>query len=207
MEVKYFDDALVNSALTSPTTAEGAEHDPPTSNCLNAVTQGDGQSNRDGRKYQIKNTFVSGNINVAPLVNQTAVPPATMCYVALVLDKQTNSAQLSSESVFTNISENAICAANMMREMEFTSRFQVLDAVQIKFDATNVAYDGTNMETGGAIVPFKLSSSKLIEVLSTTGGGGGVGSIVDNSLHIIAYCNSTTLVPKISYNSRIRFVG
>jgi len=204
IELKFADSALVAAALTAPTNAAGGEFDPATLLALNSIAQGDGESQRDGKQICVKSCYVTGNVVIPPLADQTAGTTVPQIFVALVLDKQSNGAQLNSEDVFVNPGANAIVAASPLRNLEYTSRFQVLDSVLIEPRMIAASYDGTNIETFGMVCPFKLSSnSEFITNYSDT--TAVIANIVDTSLHIVAF--STATGPTLSYNSRVRFVG
>jgi len=207
IELKYVDYALVNSALAAPTDASSGEKDPATALALNAIQQGDGEQQRDGKQVAVKSCYVTGVIDCPALVNQTTGKNVPTIYVALVLDKQTNAAQADSELVFTNPGASAILAASPLRNMQYTSRFEVLDSVCLEIEQPQVAYDGTNLETAGSRTPFKLSWTGDL-MTQFIGTGATIASIQDNSLHVIAYAGpDLTAAPVISYNSRVRFVG
>ncbi len=206
IERKFYDTSLVAAALTAPTDSSGGEHDESTTICLNSMTQGDGESQRDGRKATIQSTFVKGFIDVPRQINQTAGDGASKVYIALVLDTQTNGAQLNSEDVFTNDSANATLAASPLRQMQFTQRFRILDTAEMVFQGPNIAYDGTNLEQQGEQQAFHLSSNLEFST-QYSGTTESVANITDNSLHIIAFTNNVGLAPTISYNARVRFVG
>lgn len=205
IELKYKDSSLVAHALVSPTDAAGGEADPATLLALNAIAQGDSEQERDGKQVCVKSCFVTGLVNVPPLANQTAGGSIPWTYVALVLDKQTNGAQLNSEDVFTNPGASAVTAAAVLRDLQYTSRFQVLDSVVIEPKMIAASYDGTNIEAFGTVCPFKLSWSGelMTNYTSTT---AVVANIQDTSLHIIAY-TSPAVGSTLSYNARVRFVG
>jgi len=207
IELKYVDYALVNSALTAPTDATAGEFDPAVALALNAIAQGDGEQQRDGKQVQIKSCYVNGVVDLPPLVNQTTAKNIPTVFIALVLDKQTNAAQAQSELVFTNPGASAITAATPLRNMQYTSRFEVLDSCLLSFQQPQVSYDGTNLEQAGSRTPFKLSWSGEM-MTQYVGTGATVASIQDNSLHIVAFAGpDLTAAPVISYNSRVRFVG
>ncbi len=173
---------------------------------MNSITQGDGESQRDGRRCTIQSAFVKGLIHSPPQPNLTAGQNASKVYVCLVLDTQTNGAQLNSEDVFKNDSVNAFLAASPMRNMQFTQRFRILDTFEGSLMNPNQAWDGTNLEQQGLNLPFQLSSNLQFSS-QYSGTTETVANITDNSLHIIAFCNSTTLGLLLSYNARVRFVG
>ncbi len=206
IERKFYDTSLVGFALTAPTDSTGGEHDQSATICMNSIVQGDGESERDGRKATIQSAYVWGNIRVAPIANPTAGVVSMTCYVALVLDTQTNGAQLSSEQVFKNDSANAFLAANPMRNMQFTQRFRILDTATVTIDQLQMAWNGANMEASGMSFPFKLSSNVVFST-QYSGTTETVANITDNSLHIIAFTSSVGAAPLLDYNARIRFVG
>lgn len=207
IELKYVDYALAGQVLVAPTDATGGEVDPATALALNAIAQGDGEQQRDGKQAAIKSCYVTGVVDLPALANQTAGKDLPTVFVALVLDKQTNAAQLSSENVFTNPGASAILAASPLRNMQYTSRFEVLDSCLLEFSPNMITWDGTNIESGGSRAPFKLSWTGEL-MTQYVGTGATVAAIQDNSLHLIAYVGpSVTSAPVISYNSRVRFVG
>jgi len=206
VELKYKDTSLVSGALVAPTNGAGGECDPtPTLLCLNPIAQGTSAQERDGKQICIKSCFVSGVVDVPVLANQTAGSVSPMVYVALVLDKQTNAAQLNSEDVFTNPGASAVTAAMPLRDLQYTSRFQVLDSVCIEPKMIAASYDGTNIEAFGTRVPFKLSWSGDI-ITNYVGTNAVIASIQDHSLHIVAFTGPATGAT-LSYNARVRFVG
>jgi len=207
IELKYVDYAIANVALVAPTACAGCEFDPATALSLNAIAQGDGEQQRDGKQVCLKSCYVTGTIDCPPLINQTAGASSPTVFIALVLDKQTNAAQLNSEDVYTNPSGSALTAANPLRDLQYSSRFQVLDSCVVELPPPQITYDGTNIETAGTRAPFKLSwtGELMTQYILTT---AAIGAIQDNSLHIVAFTGpDLTTAPVISYNSRCRFVG
>jgi len=205
IELKYKDSALVSHALVAPTDAAGGEADPATLLALNAIAQGDGEQERDGKQVCLKSCYVTGFVDVPALANQTAGGVVPTAYIALVLDKQTNAAQLNSEDVFTNPGASAVTAASPLRDLQYTSRFQVLDSVCIEPKMIAASYDGTNIEAFGTRVPFKLSWSGDI-ITNYVGTNAVIASIQDHSLHLVAF-TGPAVGATLSYNSRVRFVG
>jgi len=206
-ELKFVDTSLVDSAITAPTDATGGEKDPATVLCLNPIAQGDGQSERDGRQCLMKSCYVTGIVSEPASADNADAQAGGCYYVALVQDMQTNGAQLNSEDVFTNPGAAAKTAPLVLRDLQFASRFRVLDSVLLHEPNKYAFTDGTATGTiSGFHLPFKLSWSGEIPV-TFTATTANVTSISDNSLHIIAYCSTTSGTPVISYNSRVRFVG
>ncbi len=209
VELKFYDQLLIGSALTAPSDATGGEHDPSATILLNTVTQGDGESQRDGRKLTMRSIYIDGQVNVGSQSSKNTADEGTQVFIALVLDTQTNGATIVSENVFKNVGANTITAAMPMRNLKFTKRFKVLAVRHFKMQNTAIANDTGS--TGGVIIAgltqrFKIYKRLNVEV-NYSGTSETVANIVDNSLHLIAWCSSVTLVPKISYGSRLRFQG
>lgn len=214
VELKYLDAPKAATALTAPTDASGGEMDPSSvvTGCLSAPAQGDGPTNRDGSKIVMKRIYVTGTILVGAQAAQAAADIVPSILICLVLDKQTNGQQLNSEDVFVNQNASANTATNPQRNMSFTNRFEVLKTVQFMLPQPYAFNDAaTTAAQGGISKPFKLKKSFGLEGLRvqfTTGGTtADVANVIDNSLHIIAFCSSANLAPSIQYNSRMRFVG
>ncbi len=205
IELKFADLGLSASALTVPADASGGEHDPSTDN-LAGIAQGDGESQRDGRRCVIKSVFVNGQINIPAQVNQTAADAAASFFIALVWDKQTNGSTINSEDVFVNPAGVAATAASPLRNLQFISRFQVLATRRFDIQSPEMVWDGTNVEQGGRVRKFAIYKKLEIPV-NHTGTTAAIASVSDNSLHIVGYTTSTGMVPTISYSSRVRFVG
>lgn len=210
MTQKFYDTAVVSTAIGAPPDASGGEVDPATVLTISAPARGDTEQDRDGDRMIIKSAYVNGVIRVPAQTDQTAADVAGIVYVALVLDTQTNGAQLNSEDVFTNPSGNATTAASLLRNLQYTSRFKVLSSVKLALEQPNMVYDGTNIEQGGVVRHFTLSYNGDIPVqFLSTASGAGVAGVVNNSLHVIAFSDTSavTTAPTIAYNARIRFQG
>lgn len=209
MELKFRDYGY-NAAIATASDCTGGEADPFEA-CLNGISQGDGQSNRDGRKYTIKSVNVKGTVRITAQTNETTAITVPSIFIALVQDKQTNGAQLNSEDVFVNPSAQTGTAAAPFVNLEFQSRFNILKTVHLssKDFAGNAsaAYDGTNLEYQGCFADFSLYKAFSGLQVTCTGTTGNIASIMDNSLHIIAFSTNSDMTPLLTYNSRVRFMG
>jgi hypothetical protein len=207
IEKKFYDVSLGAAVLTAPLDASGGEHNPSATLTLNTVAQGDGESNRDGRQISMDSIYVKGNIFIDLTANQTASVQAGIVFVALVLDTQTNGAALNSEDVFKNQSGSSRLAASPLRNLQFTSRFKVLEQFQATLKDPQSVYDGTNIERDGFDVPFTFYKKLAGLKVTYSGTTAAISNIIDNSLHIIAYTTSTDLTPLLYYQARLRFRG
>ncbi len=206
IEVKFYDTALVGATLTAPTDATAGEHNPSATLNFCTMAQGDGESQRDGRKALVKSVYVTGMISVAALINQTALKEQPVVYIALVHDKQTNGAQIVSEEVFANPAGSNITATSPLRNLQHSSRFTVLDRTTVILPQQEASYDGSNLELGGTMTPFMLSWKGAMPI-TYDGTTSAVANITDNSIQLIAWCNTVGQIPLLSYNARTRFVG
>jgi hypothetical protein len=206
IERKFYDTAKVASNITAPSDASGGEQDPATVLCVSAPSQGTGESQRDGRNIQAKSINVKGIIKVNKQGAQTSTDDWPIAYVALVLDKQSNAAQLNSEDVFINPGGQAILATSPFLNLENQQRFQVCATKTIVLRPSSVAGVSASLEQSGYSVPFSLFK-KVNTKINFNGTDAGIASVTDNSYHIIAYCSDTSVGPQLSYNCRMRFYG
>lgn len=209
IEVKYYDTSLVASAIPNVADASSGEKNPSATICLNSITQGDGEQQRDGRKATMKSIYINGRVNIPRQTTQALADDGTNIIICLVKDTQTNGALLNSEDVFANPSASALLGSSLFRNLKFTKRFQVLASVKLTFGNMNMVNDTGatgNTNQSGTTQTFsmykKLGFSTLYSAATET-----IANITDNSLSMIAYCDNGELAPTISYNSRLRFVG
>lgn len=183
----------------------GAECDPAARDSLNALARGDTQSDRDGRQATMTSLYLQGFIEMLPINDSTSPYAGHVVRIMVVLDKQTNGAQLDSEKVFTlPIGGNM---PNVMRNLEYVERFDVLmdKTLTINIPSSGPsAGPSSGMDVNGAIVPFKFYK-KLDLTCSYQGNNAVILNQVDQSLHVIAFTNDSTCF--LRYTSRVRFMG
>ncbi len=148
-ELKFYDTKLVDGALTAPSDASGGEHDPSATIVLNSVVQGDGEQQRDGRKMTMKSLYINGLVIVAAQAGQTAGENGSTCFIAVVIDTQTNGATIISEQVYKNVMANARGAAAPMRNLEFSTRYRILGTKVLSLNNPNQVNDTGS--TGGFV--------------------------------------------------------
>lgn len=207
IELKFYDASLINDSLSAPADATGGEHDPSATVLMNTVTQGNGEEQRDGRQIVMKKISIKGVVTVPVQTNQTATDESATVFIALVLDTQTNGATINSEDVYTNKGANAATAASIFRNLQNVKRFQILKTVNLHLPHVEGVWDGTNIEFSGYKKPWQMHVNLGNISVNYTASTETVANISDNSLHLIAFANTTGLNPSISYNSRLRFVG
>lgn len=213
LEKKFFDTFLIDRALTAPTDASGGRCDPASVDCLNAVAQGDGEQQRDGRQINMQSITIKGVLSFPPTGVTSTVRQAPSVFIALVMDVQTNGAPCISEDIWTNPSGDAELAASCFLNLENSQRFRVLKTVHLgpadfqmgpAFSGIQGAWGFCGMQVpwsmyvdlGGERVNFITSQSTSV-----------IAAIADNSLHVIAYTNETDYAIQLQYNARLRFMG
>lgn len=201
VEYKYID--LNRGGLAIPNTWVGGEMDPAVALCLNACVQGTDVSDRDGSKIVLKRIDISGQVYRAAAAAVAAGRAASYITVALVLDTQTNGAQLNAEDVYSTNGVDAYAR----RVIEYSQRFKVLwKGSFILQDDMSWNDAAATAGVGGVARKFEIHKKMDLPVQYITGAGAGtIADIRDNSLHMIAA--STGALDLIEYNSRVRFVG
>lgn len=210
IEKKFLDTSRADGAVGTAAACTGGEVDPAGSGCtgcLSVPAQGDGEQNIDGKKYVIDSLIIKGYVRTGAETTE-APTESNKVFVAVVLDTQTNGAQMSSEDCFKNLLNTTAGLANVTKNLLSGNRFRILKSHV--FDVTPVGIAGTVATTAHYAVrrefdwyiPFK---GGLPVRLNATGTDANVANCIDNSLHVIAF--STIADSALAYNARIRFQG
>lgn len=210
IEHKFLETALVGQALVAPADAAGGEMDPSATSMMSTPAQGDGEEQRDGKRIIIDSLDFRFRVNQPPLEIQAGPPVAVKVFVAIVLDTQSNGAQMNSEDCFKNDSGDATLATCPMRNLLFGSRFRVLRQTVVDVTPTtlsHVAADQFSFNGKSAVRFWHIRFKDGLPVNFNGGTTASIANVVDNSLHCIAYSSTTQYAPTLSYNARIRFRG
>jgi len=220
-EMKYFDcdaSAIAIAAVTT-TWVAGTMVDPgqtinlgsaavATPQCLCAPIVAATLNGRIGRKIKMLKCRVNGIINIPPQTANTVADTATKIRVALVMDKQTNAAQMTGAALF-NDGTAAATTINSMQNPNFFGRFKVLKEKTITIGDLNVTGSPTagDVIQTGRVIPFKMSYrfKVPVEVNFNATNGGTVGDIINNSLHMVCGASNISFAPTISYYSRVAY--
>lgn len=210
-ELKFLDCAFNAVAINNSTDGASGEIQ-PSSGCTGALSvpaQGDGESQRDGRKYTITSIWVSGMIEQAGDTAQTSINESQGYWFALVLDTQANGATIVSENVFINPSTNGnAILPQPLRNLQNSKRYRVLAKTYIPPAGLTTGQDAAtpSFAVGGQYAPTMSIGWKGKIICDSTGTTADVSSASDNAIHLIGYRGSNytaTLVGK----SRVRFYG
>jgi len=208
-EVYFFDTS--RSSIQIPATTTSAELDPNTgcTGCISAPAVGDSSSNRRGKKIMISSALVNCTVTRSGGSDQADAAPGISGVVCLVLDKQTNGAQLNSEDVYKEAGSSF--ATNALRNLQYSKRFTVLAVQKFYMPPTPCGTDGAStLSSAGDTQHFVLTRGLNLPVNFTTGTTADVANVVDNSLHVIAFASqagSGINGVNLAYDARIRFVG
>ncbi len=203
IETKFLDASIASTVMS--TQWVGGELD-PAANSLGAIAQGDGESDRDGRKCTITSIHVRGHIELT-LAAGTGAGQPEVATLYLVQDTQTNGAQLNAEDVISNAA-SAVGGIEVLphafQNLQYSKRFRVLKKFTCAPSPVAGAGDGTANDFAGGKYPFEWNVKCNIPVIHT-GTTTAITAIADNSIHIIGCASNTTC--KAAYVSRVRFVG
>lgn len=203
MEKKFKND---KHETTISQTVASSLVDPIVSNCLHGIDQGDGEQQRDGRKYTILNLNIRGYV----LFGEQEATSVTSDHVRLlvVLDRQTNGAQLTETDVLDVFHADNDLQTTSFRNLQYTKRFRILKDFTVRKPTTGLGQaSGANEVKSNACTKyfkFNVNFKNGLEVLST-GTAGTVSTIVDNSIHMMAISINSNNT--LRYCSRVRFVG
>jgi len=208
-EVKFIDKEVEQQTVVH--TVAGSESD-PTGDCLNATAQGDGETNRDGRRQFTHSVMVKGNVGYLPLGSGGSTFDFPFVKIALVLDTQTNGATINAEDVFVDPTATRLDSC-LVRNLQYTSRFKVLKIITVKFHTSNYQAFSTTTETVGWMnEPFNIYYNFKTPLLTTyTNTTAVIANIADHSLHLIAIKsfqeNQDSNAIDLNYYSRCRFTS
>lgn len=205
IEVKYYDTGLAATAIAAPTDAAGAELDPSATSMISTPAVGDASNQRDGNQIRMREVEIRGTVQRS--IDEAVVdPPAGLTvYLALVLDNQSNGAQMNSEDCFVNTAAAAATAAAPFRNLLFRHRFQILKHQWFDMSHNTLANVAVNsFSTAGVNKEFvwRIPLRDMI-VNFNSGTTASIANVVDKSIHLIGYATISTCF--VQYNARIRF--
>lgn len=220
-EMKYFDCDVSAVAVAACTTTwvAGTMIDPgqtinlgsaavATPQCLCAPIVAATLNGRIGRKIMMLKVRVKGFVNVPPQAAQNACDTAGEIRIVLVMDKQTNAAQMLGANLF-NDGTAAATTVHAMQNPNFFGRFKILKERTISVGDLNITGSPTagDVIQTGKVYPFKMSYRfrTPVEVNFNATNAGTVGDIINNSLHMVAGSNNVSFAPTISYYSRVAY--
>lgn len=208
VERKFYDTMLAGAAIAAATDATGGEYDPSATSMISTPAQGDTEQSRDGKRIVIKNITFKAKVETLSLETQANPPSPVKVYLALVLDTQSNGTQINSEDVYKNLNATAGGTQSPMRNLLFAERFRILKdtVVDVTPQAlSHFAVDSFSVIGTAKTIDWFIPMDQVVNFNATT--TSTIAAVVDNSIHVIAFANTTSYTPTLNYNARIRFVG
>lgn len=206
VEHKFYDTAYPDFAITTTTDCSGGVVNPSATSLMTTPAVGDSEQNRDGRKIVIESIHVKGNIS-RDTAQSTGVLSPGRVFLALVLDTQTNAAAMLSQDCFKALQATTNAAVDCHRNLLFGSRFKVLKILKWTPNLTNYGWNGTTVNINGIqkTFEFHVKFPRGLHVNFNAGTTASVASVIDNSIHMVAFATSTAY--NLEYGARIRFQG
>ncbi len=198
-EKKFSDSELAATAIT----ATWAPVENATMDSLAGVAQGVTESTHIGRVLYIHSIHVNGQLTTASLEAQAAPAPEIAVRMCILLDKQSNNAQMTgADAMDTGQTEDVIG----FRNLQNSHRFRFLYNRKWIIIRKVVNEGAVNSFAAAPVQKFFSMNHRFNPPLKviTSGTGSTIADITDNSIHLIA-CASTTSQVLINYQSRVRF--
>lgn len=216
-ELKAWDTNIDNEVVSPDGNWIATILDPDTYDTLSAPEVGAASNQRVGRRIRIKSIQIGGCARMQATVLAEDPPGFGQVLVALVLDTQTNGAQMRGEDVYETRHEVGLLSIPELvctpaRVLAGMSRYKVLKKVLLDFPQ-GIPVRKRFDESGEALynqapqtLTFQINLELDLEVAFNS-DEFSVAGVTDNSLHVIACRNSTAGSCRLYYISRIRYVG
>jgi len=206
---KKFYDTFFSGSLAVTADAEGAEMDPSATSMISTPDQGDGASQRDGKRITCKYLEIKGTLNVDSVELLGNPPTGNRCFIAVVLDTQSNGAQMNSEDCFKNTSSEVIGNAAPLRNLLFGNRFRILKSKTFEMGPRTISHFAVDsFSVAGRTVDFHwFIPLNDLTINFNAGTTASIANVIDNSLHVIGYSTAAAQTTTLTYNARLRFVG
>ncbi len=183
--------------------------------CLPVPRQGTNYADRDGRRIYIKKITINGSVTWPTNDTLTAGVGLAPVRLVVVKDTRTNGTEVSGENVIgPGLGSDGAAALTSDAQLYVGSnpdgwgRYKIVESKIIRVPSSMTSYhDGTDAGLNGITVPFSFSVKANCSV-QLNASTGAVGSIIDNSFHLLAACHvTTTTTPALSYVARTSFTG
>lgn len=208
IERKFYDTFLSAGVLPAPSDCTGGEMDPSATSMISTPAVGDGEQNRDGKQIVCLYLEIKGTITYSAVEAATAPPSVAKAFIACVLDKQTNAAQMNSEDCFKNTGADGAVAVMPIRNLLFGKRFKILKEKLFTMHP-NITQQAANDFSSQRVdqnfawfIPLKN-----LKINFKNGTTADIANVLDNSIHVIGFASLASPVVNLSYQARLRFMG
>lgn len=204
LEKKFVDTVVTGDAFTG----NWATIEDATLDSISGIAQGNGESQRIGRKVLLHSVHIKCIVRRST-VESNATPQGDITgRLCLVLDTQTNAAQLTATDVMKTVTADELS----FRNLQNVSRFRVLWDRKWKLSVSSSGMNegAANLFATGAqrsaIMIFNKRFKTPIPVLyNSSATDGTISTVQDNSLHIIGVASDGNAF--LEMVTRIRYTG
>lgn len=168
---------------------------------LSVIPQGDGESERIGRKAVITDILIKGHIHLATAATNVT---ANRVRIAVVQDRSTNGVGFSPSTLFATAGTSDI---DSYRDLSFLGRYNVLfDKVYTM--NTPLAGDGTTAAHGEVMRDVHINIKCCIPIeYDSTATTGAIGTQQVNSVHLVTWEEASAPGTAFHHVSRVRYLG
>jgi hypothetical protein len=201
---KKFKDYNYQDLITNEITNATAIADPgPRTSPINGLTQGDTETERVGRVTYLKSIHIKGRVVFAASFTGAIAPISHKVRLLLVIDKQSNGANISAASVLADRSGTGF-DVEAHYNPENVSRFQILRDFTLDEGANGGFYNGSQLGKTATTRSFSIDHtfSKPLKIVHA-GNVNTYAGIATNQVHLIALADNVS--SQLTYVSRVRF--
>ncbi len=163
---------------------------------LTIVPEGNGESDRIGRKMTIKRIHIRGNVSIA--ANATMANSSDTVIGMLVQDTQTNGAQYTAADLLDTDSFKSF------RNLANSKRFKILHKVIFDLKVGGAAPSGAALLHGEDVISINVNKNVSIPIeYDNSANTGVITSVRTNNLYWVT--QSSAGVSSIIANARIRY--
>lgn len=181
--------------------------------CLPVPKQGTGYSERDGRKIYVKSIRIKGVITWSAVNALAAGGNQGFVRLCVVKDTKSTGTEISAENVMGAgtgsdgmAGKLADAGVNCLTNPDGWGRYKVLVDRTYKSPPVSAFHDGVDGATNSISIPFKMTV-KANCYMNFSASTGAIGSIIDNSFHLIGAQSQLGSAVTMSYVARTAFIG
>lgn len=164
---------------------------------LNVIVQGDGESERLGRKVTVRNIYCQGSLTLVPAT--AAATTSTRVKLMVIVDTQTNKATFATAAFLESD------AIDSYRNLAYQTRFKVLWSRTYTFNVSGAAPSGAAYIFGEGKKNFRMGKKCNIPIeFDNSAETGAVGTQTVNSIHLVAIAEDNNIVT-LAGTARIRY--
>lgn len=185
--------------------------------CLPIPRQGINYSDRDGRRIFQKKIRIKGLITWNGIQESAVSAQSAVVRIIVVKDTKTNGIEMSGENAIgpglgsdgTSASSGIDNALQLLSHPDGWGRYQIVHDEEFTAPPRSVWYTGgitTEISAASIKLPFNITVKCNCEV-NFKDAIGRIGSVVDNSYHVLAASSAADIITQVSYYARTSFTG